>query len=208
MPRLVRLAAVAACVVLVASGCGSSEDESSSTSETTSETTAAGGGGGGGGSGFVAQLGEVCTAGEEAVSAAAADVTAAFSELSEASNGDEYRAGLADLESAVTAAESALSDYESAVEALDPPDDLSNAFDDLKQSISDQAGVAAQLGDAPTATVAELAAALADLQQDDAAAREARTAAADELGATSCAPADPGTSSGGDGESGTTTTAG
>lgn len=206
MPRLVRLAAVAACVVLVASGCGSSEDESSSTSETTSETTAAGGGGGG--SGFVAQLGEVCTAGEEAVSAAAADVTAAFTELSEASNGDEYRAGLADLESAVTAAESALSDYESAVEALDPPDDLSNAFDDLKQSISDQAAVAAQLGDAPTATVAELAAALADLQQDDAAAREARTAAADELGATSCAPADPGASSGGNGESGTTTTAG
>lgn len=192
MSRLGRIAAVIACV-LALFGCSSSDDSSSSSATTT-------GSGGGDASGFVTELSDACSTGQEALSSATTEFGTALDELRSATNREEFQAAAADVESSAQAIVDALGEFKSSIEALDVPDDLSDALDSLTQSLEDQVDVANQLADAPTDSVASYEAVLTDVQSDAEAARQAQTDAADALGASTCAP--PAASGGGGGGGG------
>ncbi|MBL8778137.1 MAG: hypothetical protein JNK12_19515 [Acidimicrobiales bacterium] len=199
MSRLTRIAAVAVCL-LVLFGCSSSDDSSSSSSETTASS-----GGGSAGGDFADELNSVCAEGKQAVDAAAGDLTSALDEVRAATSADEFQAAVADLQSAAEAAGTALTDFASSIEALDIPADAADAVDSYTQALQQQVDVAQQIADSDTTSVAAIDETLTSVQEDDGAARQALSQAADELGAGSCAPSTPNTASTGAGA--TTTTA-
>ena len=205
MSRLLRFAAIVACVAALF-GCSSSNDDAGS-----STTTAGAGGGGGGATGeFATQLSDACSAGQASLDAATADFSTALDDLQSAANRDDYQAAVSELGTAAQGISTALADYKSSLEALDVPGDLSDAFDQLTQALDDQTTVADQLADAPTDTLAAFEDAVAEVQSDAEAARQAQSDAADALGTSACGPSNStggGGGGGGGGAGATTTTA-
>lgn len=207
MPRVLRVTFVATCLIALAA-CGSSGDDGGDTASSTGITTADGGSDAP--TGAAGELDAACADAQQALDTAAAGVGTALDEVRSATSADEFEAAVADLQDAVGGVETALTDFKSAVEAVDVPDDLSDAVDQLTAALDDQIAVAQQIGDSPTDSVAAIEETLTNVQSDDEAARTARTEAADALGASSCAPTQAGGSGSGSGAGGgaTTTTGG
>jgi len=187
--RRSRIAAIAIAIALVISfGCSSSDNDAA-TDASAPDTTVAGGNGSSG------PLNDLCVEGNAAIAAAAADIGAAISGLRDATNGDEFAAGLADAETAAGETAAAIEDFRTAIEEFEASDDLSAAIADYTEALDAKLAAANDVeamvssDSEDTETLDALRAALAPLQEADAAANDALAEAATALDTDGCAPA-------------------
>lgn len=199
--------AVAATVALL--GCGSSGDDDATVDGTETTTSIAPAD-----AGPTTELGQACADGSAAITAASADIVAGLDALKVASSRDEFEAALTDIRAAADAAVTAVEDFKASVEAIDVSENLTSALADFGEALDAQIAVAEDVvaaaapGSDATESFASFNAALAEVQEADAVAREAATAAAEALDEPACVPEAFGGGPADDGGGSTTTTAG
>lgn len=150
----------------------------------------------------MAALDELCATSDDAATQAGNDFEAALAELQTATEAQDqaaYDAALDDAETAVEGIISTVEDFDAGVAELEVPADLQADLDAYLETLGSQLALAEQLRDAIVADDGEaFNNAVTEIQEADEATRQARTDAAEALGAQECVPDDDTASSGTD----------